>query len=279
MPATNPILIQDAHLYRKNSPPLFLIHDASGLLTSYFKLGTLGRRVYGIWDPKFDADGIGGWQSIEQIAEAYIRLIKRIMLTGEIVLGGWSFGGVIAVQMAYLLAKSPRGLRVSRIILIDSVYPRCSRPEARKEPAKLHHVPALPGIRAETREKLMTALMRATYLADQWSPPVWPVFQSQASGAAGLTSNDSSPPSAVLIRAKEMVPMLEPLDKCPLDRTRFLPQLGWEDMLEGFVKLVIDTNGNHYSIFDEEHLKAIDGQGLAFAIVLKVTKLPVVKGL
>ncbi|KAK0381111.1 thioesterase [Colletotrichum lupini] len=257
MPAANPVLIQDIPRSRNESPPVFLIHDASGLLTSYFKVGTLGRKVYGIWDPKFDADGIGGWQSVKEIAEAYIRLIKRVMLRGEIVLGGWSFGGVLAVQIAHMLAMSGRGLRVSRIILIDSVYPRCPRPEAQKEPAKLHHAPALPGINQETRDKLMTALMRATCLSDQWDPPSWALPRTGVLGTARSRDVDPTPPHAVLIRAKDLVPMADPAEKCPLDRTRFLPQLGWEDMLEGFVEQVIETTGNHYSVFDSEHIDTI----------------------
>ncbi|KAL0932754.1 thioesterase domain containing protein [Colletotrichum truncatum] len=257
MPTTNPALIQDIPRSRGEPPPLFLIHDASGLLTSYFKLGSLARRVYGIWDPKFDADGIGGWQSVHAIAEAYIRLIKRVMLRGEIVLGGWSFGGVLSVQIAHMLTTSGRGLRVSRIVLIDSVYPRCPRPEAQKEPAKLHHAPELPGVSQETREKLMTALMRATCLSDQWDPPRWSMPRSGLLGATRSYGVDPSPPHTVLIKAKDMVPMSEPGEKCPLDRTRFLPQLGWEDMQEGFVEHILETSGNHYSIFDQEHINII----------------------
>lgn len=167
---------------------------------------------------------------------------------------GWSFGGVLAVQIAHMLATSGRGLRVSRIILIDSVYPRCPRPEAQKEPAKLHHAPALPGVNQETRDKLMTALMRATCLSDQWDPPSWALPRTGVLGTARSRDVDPTPPHAVLIRAKDLVPMADPAEKCPLDRTRFLPQLGWEDMLEGFVEQVIETTGNHYSVFDSEHV-------------------------
>ncbi|KAJ4419134.1 putative secondary metabolism biosynthetic enzyme [Gnomoniopsis sp. IMI 355080] len=173
MAPANPFLIRDIPKTRNEPAPLFLIHDASGLATSYFKLGCVGRKVYGISDPKFDHDGIGGWQSVNEIAEAYLRLIRRVTLRGDIVLGGWSFGGIIAIQIAHLLAKQGRGLRVSRIILIDSVYPRCQRPEARKGPPHRRHAPMLPGLNEDTLEKLLTALMRATCISDQWDPPLW----------------------------------------------------------------------------------------------------------
>lgn len=84
----NPALIQDYSGPQPSPPPLFLIHDASGMVATYYKLGSLGRKVYGLWDPKFDQDGIGGWQSIQHIAEAYARLIRRVTVSGEIILGG-----------------------------------------------------------------------------------------------------------------------------------------------------------------------------------------------
>lgn len=153
-----------------------------------------------------------------------------------------------------MLATSGRGLRVSRIILIDSVYPRCPRPEAQKAPAKLHHAPALPGVSQETRDKLMTSLMRATCLSDQWEPPTWSMPRNGILGTTLLRDADPTPPHVLLIRAKDMVPMAEAGEVCPLDRTRFLLQLGWEDMVEGFVERVIETSGNHYSIFDPEYV-------------------------
>lgn len=93
----NPVLIQDGLTVsrpRNSSPPLFLIHDASGLISAYFKLGLLGVPVYGLYDPKFDDNGLGSWQDVQHISEHYVRLIKRQHRRGEIVLGGeWSIRG------------------------------------------------------------------------------------------------------------------------------------------------------------------------------------------
>lgn len=154
-----------------------------------------------------------------------------------------------------MLAQQGRGLRVSRIILIDSVYPGCQRPEARKGPPHPRHAPMLPGISEETREKLLTALMRATCISDRWDAPAWARRPTGRSSTTRLVDGSLKPlpPPVVLIRADGMVPTKDPKEMCPLDRTRFLPQLGWEDMQEGFVSHVLHTSGNHYNIFDENH--------------------------
>ncbi|KZL81167.1 thioesterase domain containing protein [Colletotrichum incanum] len=272
----NPTTIQDGPVpseYSDGPPPLFLVHDASGLVNTYYKLAPLGCRVYGLWDPKFDQDGIGGWQSIQQIAEAYVRLIRRVMIRGEIILGGWSFGGLIAVQMAHLLATSGQRLRSVKIILIDTVFPGCNLPGAEKTPAEEQHVPKLPGISDATREKLLTALMRATSIADRWHFPLWasrPVGCSVEDQEAVIILEASGvpvPPPVVLIRAKQMVPLAEDGSKCPLDRTRFLPQLGWEHMQPDFVTCVLETAGNHYTIFDDgdniQHISSCIKKALA----------------
>lgn len=47
--AKNPILIQKAPRNSTKSPPLFLIHDASGTVLSYYRLGGLDRDVYGMY--------------------------------------------------------------------------------------------------------------------------------------------------------------------------------------------------------------------------------------
>lgn len=156
-----------------------------------------------------------------------------------------------------MIARQGRGLRVSRIILVDSVYPRCERPEARKGPPHARHAPMLPGISEDTRNKLLTALMRATCISDHWDPPAWSRRTERAARVVRSAGERPAPPPVVLIRADGLVPTVERNEMCPLDRTRFLPQLGWEDMQEGFVSEVLHTSGNHYNIFDEAHAPMI----------------------
>ncbi|POS78110.1 thioesterase [Diaporthe helianthi] len=254
MPAPNPVAVQAGPACGRLQPethPLFLIHDASGLISNYLKLGQLGTRVYGIYDPKFDSNGLGGWQNVRDMALHYITLIKRRQPRGQILIGGWSFGGIIAVEIARILAVQGRGLTVSRVIMLDTVYPRCQRPEATKE-GTVQHVPGVEGLNAQTAERLMTAVARATCLADRWIVPQWTLPRPlQESRSTSLPGQLPIPPPVILIRAGEMVVMPEENAMCVLDRTRFLPQLGWEDFHPEFISEVIQVKGNHYTLFDE----------------------------
>lgn len=70
-----------------NAVPLFLIHDGGGTIFNYSMLGSLGRIVYGIHDPRFESDN--GWAGgIIEMAQEYITYIRTVKKTGPILLGG-----------------------------------------------------------------------------------------------------------------------------------------------------------------------------------------------
>lgn len=85
---TNPTLIQSGPTSGHNArTPLFLIHDGSGLISSYFWLGSLCRNVYGIHNPRFDSGG--DWEhGLHDMAKAYVPLIKSVVPHGKILIGG-----------------------------------------------------------------------------------------------------------------------------------------------------------------------------------------------
>ncbi|KAH7885548.1 putative polyketide synthase [Phlebopus sp. FC_14] len=98
--------------------PLFLIHDGSGLVTYYGRLSSLNRNVWGLSDPRFFLKD--HWKSVDEMANAYTQIIEKY--AGDaLILGGWSFGGVVAFEVAQRLAA--RGLEVKGVILIDSPAP------------------------------------------------------------------------------------------------------------------------------------------------------------
>lgn len=105
----NPFLIQDTAASRgygcasPSAAPLFLIHDASGNIVSYLKLGSLGgaRRVYGISDPHFGHEG-GAWLSVNEMARHYIKLVKKVTLRGNILLGGEPCTALLALDSSAL---------------------------------------------------------------------------------------------------------------------------------------------------------------------------------
>ncbi len=104
--------------------PFFCVHGRGG---NVLELRDLSRRVgadipfYGI-----QARGIDGRQppheSIEAMALDYVRAVQEVRPSGPYVLGGYSGGGVVALEMARLLRES--GQHVAHVILLDSYHPR-----------------------------------------------------------------------------------------------------------------------------------------------------------
>jgi phthiocerol/phenolphthiocerol synthesis type-I polyketide synthase D len=96
--------------------PLFLAHPAGGSTHVYRQLVSLlgpDQPVYGL--ERF-ADG-----SVTERAARYVRLIRELYPTGPYRLGGWSFGGVLAFEMARQLAAA--GEKVDSVLLLDSGLP------------------------------------------------------------------------------------------------------------------------------------------------------------
>ncbi|WQF84083.1 Putative mycotoxin biosynthesis protein UstYa [Colletotrichum destructivum] len=248
----NPFLIQDVAAgrgygsARPSAAPLFLIHDASGNIVSYLKLGSLGgaRRVYGISDPRFGHEG-GAWLSVNELARHYIKLVKKVTLRGNILLGGWSFGGIIAIQMAHMLAAEGRGLVCSGLVLINTIYLSPSR--SLGSGANSNLAPSMPAsVTPDTRDEILVSLVRAHMLCSSWPPPSWARRRV---------------PHAVLIKAADSIPVrpgsIEEDGKaalCRLDAQRHQTDLGWGETQPGLVTAVIDTPGHHYALFADENV-------------------------
>ncbi|KAG6872570.1 hypothetical protein C0995_008721 [Termitomyces sp. Mi166 len=111
----NPVPIQSSNSERL---PLFLIHDGSGLVNYYKRLFSLDRQIWAIHNPNFATSQ--PWNSISQMARTYAKLIADLS-TGPVIVGGWSFGGVAAYEVARhleLLGRTTQG-----ILLIDAPNP------------------------------------------------------------------------------------------------------------------------------------------------------------
>jgi len=66
--------------------PLFMIHDGSGLINSYERMGEIGRPFYGIMDPHFGTRE--SWADMQSIGREYARLIAGQSGGGPVILGG-----------------------------------------------------------------------------------------------------------------------------------------------------------------------------------------------
>ncbi|WP_308402064.1 alpha/beta fold hydrolase [Streptomyces shenzhenensis] len=105
-----------------DKPPLFFVHPGGGLSWSYRPLARHIPEdvpVYGL-----QADGLDGVtplsNSVRQMAAAYIERIRAVCPSGPYQLVGWSFGGVVAHEMALQLQAA--GVQVAALVLMDA-YP------------------------------------------------------------------------------------------------------------------------------------------------------------
>ena len=102
--------------------PFFVVHPVGGNVFCYLDLSRrLGSRpVYGLQSL--------GWSNgaaperIEGMASLYVEEMRKAQPEGPYLLGGWSFGGVVAFEMARQLEEA--GQEVSLLALIDSFAPQ-----------------------------------------------------------------------------------------------------------------------------------------------------------
>ena len=106
-----------------NRPPLIYIHPIGGGVSCYQKLVPYLEKEWPVYAiqaidflPTFVDD-----PSLEELAGHYIRSIQSLDPKGPYYLGGWSFGGVMAYEMARQLKEM--GHRVQALTLIDSFLP------------------------------------------------------------------------------------------------------------------------------------------------------------
>lgn len=101
-------------------PPFFCVHGRRGGVSSYYHLAHyLGtdHPFYGL-----QCQGLNGFEepydSVEEIAAHYLRVIRVVQPEGPYAIGGWSFGGLVALEMA--LQLSARGEGVALLALLDT---------------------------------------------------------------------------------------------------------------------------------------------------------------
>ncbi|WP_134663255.1 MULTISPECIES: non-ribosomal peptide synthetase [unclassified Amycolatopsis] len=103
-------------------PPLFCLHAGLGLSLPYLGLAAHlpDRPIYGLQSP-----GISGAEqfpdSVEQVAEDYLKHIRRLQPHGPYHLLGWSYGGLLAFEIAVRLEAE--GETVGSLSILDS-YPQ-----------------------------------------------------------------------------------------------------------------------------------------------------------
>jgi thioesterase domain-containing protein/acyl carrier protein len=104
--------------------PFYCVHAIGGTVFSYLELA----RHLGVDQPCYglQAPGVAGEQeeyaTVEELAAHYLQALRAVQPQGPYRLGGWSFGGIVAFEMAQQLAR--HGEQVESLAMLDSAPPR-----------------------------------------------------------------------------------------------------------------------------------------------------------
>jgi amino acid adenylation domain-containing protein len=210
-----------------NKTPLFLIHPVGGTIFWYLSLAKyLGneRPIFGIQDPGLKLLEQVPFKTVEEMAEAYISIIKHALPQGPYLLGGASSGGVVSFEIARQLLRS--GDDVALIALFDSWVPH---------PEELR------------REEIFNAVMRRQYNQMQENfnaiaiEGVEDLFSLQWKRAQMLDKYNINPIDAklTLFKAAETIPVYQPYSS---------PLNGWEKCSTQSIGFDL-IPGDHETIF------------------------------
>ncbi|MBV9343250.1 MAG: amino acid adenylation domain-containing protein [Acidobacteria bacterium] len=102
-------------------PPFFCVHGIGGTVLRFRDLARLlqpDQPFYGL-----QAQGLDGvhppYTRVEEMAAHYVREIRGLQSEGPFYLGGYSFGGTVALEMARLLRLERQEVRV--LVLLDTI--------------------------------------------------------------------------------------------------------------------------------------------------------------
>lgn len=228
----NPVVIQVASEGNTlHAPsPLVLFHN-DGTLFPYFLLESLGRDVLGFADTEI-APGEHREGSIVEMGAYYYKQLKASMKPGKIILGGWSFGGLLALEVvnAITLDKSA-GFKVIGLILIDSGHALAT--DAKSTSLETFQNLLEDDLPRHAPKTVLTSMDPSMKKIAEWKLSRWP---------QGLDK-----PPAVLIRAAEGLNI-----NCnpPSD-------FGWRFCEHNVVDSVQIVPRDHFSIFENGNVEIL----------------------
>ncbi|KAG9246421.1 hypothetical protein BJ878DRAFT_560770 [Calycina marina] len=218
--------------------PLFLVHDGSGLMDMYLPVqNNPSHRSAAFFDPFFGNPRNVGFKSVNEMAEHYVGLLPTSSaVLRHVVLGGWSFGGVVAFEMCRLLLS--KDIKVKGLILIDSPYPIQHSPLPEAVVALITH-----GMKDEgpiTKQKMMDEFARNSSMLGKYTP-------SEIDGDFGIPT--------VYLQCERT---FDTVALCDTDYP-FLASREyrdetvslWEELVDGEIK-VLSVPGNHFEPFTKK---------------------------
>jgi acetoacetyl-CoA synthetase len=104
----------------EGTPPLYIVHGFGGStmeLVGVVRQLRINRSVYAIQARGFEP-GDAPHESVEGMAREYLTRVRELQPHGPYMLAGYSFGGLVAYEMARMLAQA--GEQIARLVLLDT---------------------------------------------------------------------------------------------------------------------------------------------------------------
>lgn len=254
--------------------PVFLCSPTGGLSGSYFKLSqSIGdRAVYGLQDPGLNEKGLK-YIDIIELSEIFAQEIIKIQPQGSIAIGGWSFGGIVALETARKLKQS--GVTIDTLFAFDSYAPiqKKTLPSVSELYISVARLLAdLSGdeltnenrieIQESTEDTVMTILLQLAIKGkllpkSASNKEMLRLFNVFKINVFSLNNHvcESHPFRLHLFEPKEQVP--SHLREAAFERTEEKARHNWNDL--GKV-IVHETGGHHLNMLEEPHLEQLSNK-------------------
>jgi len=256
-----PSALVEIQIGNKFKPPLFLVHPAGGLVYVYRDLAKcLGANqpVYGLQQVDEEGKMAFNLNCVEDMATYYIEALRVRQPEGPYFLGGGSFGGVIAFEMAQQL--DAMGQKVALLAMIDTVCEGNRRSIFEDDAAILTYLlnvgegiaVSVNDIRQLSNEEQLGYFMAHSHKAKNLFPQTGleqshdflRLFKLHIQTAANYKPRIYSG-QITYFRAKEQNTFTPPN-----------PERGWDKMVTGGVE-VYEVSGNHITMNYHPHVKNI----------------------
>lgn len=238
---------------------VFLAHPAGGTVTCYAGLAEhLGDDV-GMVGLAYPAEYLGRDVTMRDLASSYVSTVLEMQPSGPYLIGGYSFGGNLAAEMA--LQLEAQGHAVDLLVMVDSHPPHAYTSGSCGEEAYVSAFPRLlremiPGIRLRDDVRHRTDAMGILNAVEY---PAWPesvrnelarffdVWCANHGMLKRWTPDRSIHCPVLILEASEPEPP-EVLDLLDIERSSVHE---WERYLT-LAPRVVGVDGDHYSIFRDD---------------------------
>lgn len=267
---SNPLLIRRGA--QSGLTPIFIVADGSGIAATVMTIPSVQKRDIWILSHKgyFETPRLDF--GIVEHAAALISDIDCVYSYSPIILAGWSFGGILAWEMAYQMRQLHRR-NVLGVIAIDSPCPYGHVPL--DDSILQHLIPTnykLTGVNpaTERRLKLVRELMRSSFMKSGRAIAQYAKLSETDAGQATAMRNALQSPNAcnlpvILLRSTDdyrgSPSQQNVLTKSPCfdwltnrNSSQAFKLLGWEKM-GSTLKSCYDIPGSHFTPFAKRNVR------------------------